>query len=106
MKLTWKRFRKNIPQSVKILKAAYEILWQDELISGANEGETRFSPKQIVLHNNVDNKETTHTYFHEILHAISNEYEVGLTENQVQKLEKALPDFIKVIQRLDRGDKK
>ena len=103
--LTWKKFRKNIPTSVKVLKVAYEILWQDELISGANDGETRFDPPQIVLHNDTNNKKIVHTFMHEFFHAISHEYEVGLTESQVVKLEKALPDLIKIIQKLNGAKK-
>ena len=102
--ISWKRFRKNIPQSVKVLKQAYEVLWQDEYISGTNHGETRFDTHQIVLHNDADNKEVTSTFLHEVFHAVSHEYEIGLTEPQVLKLEKALPDLIKIIQKL--GEKK
>lgn len=100
MKLSWKKFRRNIPTSIKLLKASYEVLWQEDLVSGQNEGETRFDPKQIVLHNNTSQKEAVHTFMHEYFHALSNEYDVGLTESQVVKLEKALPDLLKVILKL------
>ena len=97
MKISWKKFRKNIPTSIKLLKASYEVLWQEELVSGANDGETRFDPKQIVLHNATDQKEVVHTFMYEYFHALSHEYNVNLTETQVRNLERALPDLIKII---------
>lgn len=100
--ISWKRLRKNIPKSVKVLKRAYEILWTDDLVSGSNHGETRFDPAQIVLHNSPNSKEVTYTFMHEFFHAVSYEYDIGLTESQVLKLEKALPDMIKIIKELDQ----
>lgn len=58
-------------------------------------GETRFDVKQIAIKDDQPPKEKVHTYLHELLHAISDEYEVGLTETQVRALEKAIYYILK-----------
>lgn len=71
-------------------KSYYEVLYVDAFVQEDVLGETRFDRKQIVLKDNQRPKEKVHTYIHEILHAISEEYDVNLTETQVRALEKAL----------------
>jgi uncharacterized protein YpuA (DUF1002 family) len=62
----------------------------DSFVDESVLGETRFDPKQIVIKDGQAPKDKVHTYIHELLHAISEEYEVNLTENQVRALERAL----------------
>lgn len=104
--ISWKRLRKNIPSSVKVKKATYEVLWSQEHVSGQNYGETRFDPKQLIIYDDGNDKETVHTFVHELLHAISHEYEINLTEQQVQKLEDSLPVLIQTINTLNNKGKK
>lgn len=95
MKIKWTILKSLIPNKVQFKKAVYEILYTDNFLDGKTLGETRFNPHQIVLKTNESDKETFHTYIHECLHAASNEYEIGLTEGQVRKLEKSIQDWLK-----------
>ena len=94
MKINWVRLRKRIPHLVRFKTAQYRIVWCKELKDG-DHGETTFDNKQITLSEAYGDKETVHTYIHELLHAVSEEYDVGLTEKQVRKLEKAVYWFLK-----------
>jgi hypothetical protein len=89
--VNWKALTKLIPHRVQVSrKSFYEICYVDSFVDESVLGETRFDPKQIVIKDGQPPKEKVHTYIHELLHAISEEYEVGLTENQVRSLERAL----------------
>lgn len=89
-KVNWISLLKRIPHIVTFKKAKYEILWVDKFPDNKTMGETRYDPKQIVIARHPSEKELVHTYIHEVIHAVDNEFEVGLTETQVRKLEKAL----------------
>jgi len=89
--INWKALTKLIPHRVQITrKSFYEICYVDSFVDENVLGETRFDRKQIVIKDDQHPKEKVHTYIHELLHAISAEYEVNLTENQVRALERAL----------------
>jgi hypothetical protein len=51
--------------------------------------------KQILIEQGNKPKLTTTTYFHEVAHAFSHEYDIGLTETQILKIEKALHYILK-----------
>lgn len=90
--VNWKKLRQNIPNTTRAkAKEVVEILWIDEFKNGDTYGETRFNPTQIVINKNQSDKEAIFTLFHEFLHLCDDTYEVGLTEKQVRKLEKAFP---------------
>jgi hypothetical protein len=94
--INWKKYYQNIPSCVKIGNNDYQILWIDEFPKDHEQlGESRFEEKQIVINLNQPIKEAVHTYFHEIIHSISSEYDVNLTEKQVLNLEKSLKDFLR-----------
>lgn len=94
--INWFKYLQNIPPRIKIGKNTYEILWTESFKDKEQVGESRFSDeKQILIKIGQSNKESVHTYFHEVLHAISEEYNVNLTEKQVLNMEKSLKDFIK-----------
>lgn len=93
--INWKRLVKQIPISVSIAKEKYEIVWIQDFKDGTTLGETRFDPKQIVIKSNESPKLTVHVYIHEVIHAISNEFNIGLTESQVLALEEALSTILK-----------
>lgn len=88
----WKKLYKNIPSSIKIGKSIYEILWVNDFHKDHEQlGESRFGEvKQIVINLNQPIKEAVHTYWHEVIHAISVEYNVNMTEKQVRAFEKSL----------------
>jgi hypothetical protein len=94
--INWKKYYKNIPSSIKINKATYEVLWTNDFPKDHDQlGESRFGEvKQIVINLNQPIKEAVHTYFHEMIHAISVEYEVNMTEKQVRAFEKSLKVFV------------
>jgi hypothetical protein len=94
MKKNFSSLKKNIPNKVRVKpRIFYEVLWSEDFHfdkeGQKTYGITRFDPRQIVINKNQPDKESCHTYFHEFLHAVSHEYEVNLTENQVIALEKS-----------------
>jgi hypothetical protein len=95
--INWKKYYKNIPSSIKIGKSIYEIVWLNDFHKDEHQlGESRFGPlKQIVINLNQPIKEAVHTYFHELIHVLSYEYDANLTENQVRSLERGLKDIIR-----------
>lgn len=99
--ISWKKYRRNIPNYISFNKSKYELLYTDDFKDGKTLGETRWDPKQIVLMNGRPDKETVHTVFHECIHAISYEYGVNMTETQVLAFEKALPDLIRLFQTVE-----
>ena len=96
--INWKKLHKSIPPAVKIGKHEYRILWITEFPKDCKQlGETAFGDeKQIVINLNQSTKEIVYTLFHEILHAISFEYNTNLTEKQVLAMEKSLRDVINI----------
>lgn len=95
--INWNRYYKLIPSSVKIGKNVYEILWCDEFPKDKKQlGESRFAEsKQILISLNQPVKEAVHTYWHELLHTLSFEYDANLSEKQVKALEKGLYFILK-----------
>lgn len=86
--VNWKQMVKKIPSKVQISKnKSYEIVWIDSFENETVLGETRFDKNQIVIKKHLSPKMTTVTYLHEVIHAISAEHDVQLTENQVLALE-------------------
>jgi len=95
-RINWKAFKERIPARVQVgARRFFEIVWVQSFSDPSIFGETRFSPDQIALRAVDSEKEICHTYYHELLHAFSDQYEVGLTEAQVMKLEKALHYILK-----------
>lgn len=95
MRVNWKARRKEIPHRVQIGKTWYEIVWVSDFADGKTLGETRFNPPQIALISGLTDKLTVSVYGHEVIHAISEEFKAGLTENQVLALEQAIPSILK-----------
>lgn len=97
MKIIWKKLRTKIPTHVTVNKHVYEVLWCESFADPSVVGEKRVNPNQIVLKTGETDKETVMTFGHELIHAIADEYQAGITESQVQKLERAIPDLIKIL---------
>lgn len=93
--INWTKLKRRIPSKVVIGDYAYEVLFIDEFKSPSTLGETRLEDKQIVLKNGQTPKELVKTYLHECLHAVSEEFDVGLTEQQILKMEEALSFILK-----------
>lgn len=95
--INWLKYYNKIPSRIKIGTASYNVLWVDEFPKDKRQlGETSFiGEKQIVIKLGQSHKEAVHTYWHEILHAISEEFDAGLSEKQVQRLEKSLSSILK-----------
>lgn len=104
--INWKKYYKNIPSSVKIGKSTYEIVWVNDFHKDEHQlGESRFGAlKQIVINLNQPIKEAVHTYWHEVVHAISYEYDINMTEKQVRKFEKSLKDIVQNSNLFKQGD--
>lgn len=94
--INWSSYYKKIPAQVKIGLNTYAISWVDEFPKDHTQlGETVFGDqKQIKININQSIKEAVHTYWHEILHCLSEEYKANLTEKQVLALEKGLRDIL------------
>lgn len=96
MSIKWKALHKRIPISVQVSsRRSFEIVWVEGFPDTLVLGETRFNPDQIAIKTNEPIRETVKTYLHELLHAIDDEYGVGLTEAQVIKLEASLTAVLK-----------
>lgn len=94
--INWEIKRKQIPHRVQVGPRRYfEILWVDSFVKDDTLGETRFFEKQIVIKKGMSDKLTVITYIHEYFHAISDCYDIKLTENQILALEKAFPYLFK-----------
>ena len=106
-RIDYHKIIKNIPHQLWIKsKTTFEVLFSDNIRTDNNVlGETRFDTKQIIIKNNQSPKETTHTFWHEALHAIGDEVGANLTEAQVRALEKAFPAFYRLFKDLDKGNK-
>lgn len=86
--VNWKKMVTKIPSKVQIAKnKTYEIVWIDSFENEKVLGETRFDKNQIVIKKQLSPKTTIVTYLHEVIHAVSAEHDVELTENQVLALE-------------------
>lgn len=89
--VNWKALYKRIPIAIQLTKRVkYDVTWTRPDPSLDHIGITHLEAKHIVLNLELKAKEAVHTYLHEVLHAISQEYEVNLSEKQVLALEKAL----------------
>ena len=96
MNVNWKSLFKRIPVSIQLTRTIkYVITWTRSDPSLDHIGRTHTDTKQIVVNMDLKPKMAVHTYIHEVIHAISEEYEVGLTEKQVLALEKALYFILK-----------
>ena len=96
MKVNWTTLRRRIPNRVQLKpKVFYEIVWVSKDDKAPNVGETRPDNRQIVLELGHSDRETVHTYLHELAHAVSCEYELGLTESQVLTMEKSIYYLLK-----------
>lgn len=94
--IDWAKLKKKIPSKVHLRRGVYyEIVWMSKDENRKTVGETRYDTRQIAIQLEQSDKEAVHTYLHEIAHAISGEYDIGLTESQVIKFEQAVYYLLK-----------
>lgn len=93
--------RTNIPNKIKTgIKKFFDVLWSDGLSDTKGKflyGKTEFEPNKIIINADQADKDAVLTFFHECIHAIDHDHEIGLTEDQVIKLEKCFPYFREII---------
>jgi hypothetical protein len=95
-RVDYRKLVKQIPHRIQLqTKSFYEILWVDSFKDIKVMGETRFEPRQIVIRKGMTPKETVVTFLHEVAHAYSEEFNMGLTENQILNFEKGLYYLLK-----------
>lgn len=94
-RFNWKQKVKKIPAKVQVApKVWYQVCWQKEILDTKGNplyGITDLDNKIITIRMDMSPKLTVETYFHEITHAFSEEFGLGLTENQVLGLEHIIP---------------
>lgn len=102
-KINWNRLARNLPTKVKVgNKIHYEVLAIKDFHGEKMYGETRFEPRQIVIREKMGPKITVETFFHEFLHALSEEHHLNLTEEQVLNFEHTLPYIFELMRKLER----
>lgn len=80
-----------IPSHIRLTaKRDYEVTYINNFKDPKQLGECRWEPPQIVIKTGQSDKENFSTVLHEIIHAVSFEEDINLTETQVLKLEKGL----------------
>lgn len=92
----WKKLTKRIPIQIQLSKNVnYEIVFVEDFVDGNTLGETTFDRKQIRIKQGQSPKMTMTVFFHELLHAVSEECGANLTENQILALEKSFHYILK-----------
>jgi hypothetical protein len=76
-------------------KRHYTVTFTDEIAGRPDVlGECHHEPPIILLKSKQSEKEVFSTLIHELVHVFDFEYDINLTETQVQKLEKAVIRFL------------
>ena len=98
-RVDWKHKASLIPSKIQIgPKTFYDIVWQKEIVDTKGNqlcGLADLNNKIITIKLDMSPRLTVETYIHEIIHSVSDQYELGLTENQVLSMEKALAYILK-----------
>lgn len=99
-RVNWKNLASRIPSKVQVgPRKFYDVLWQEEIIDTKGNhlhGLADLTNKIIIIQMNQPARITVETFLHEMSHVISEEFGLGLTEQQVLDLEKAMPYLLKV----------
>jgi hypothetical protein len=81
----------TVPPRVRITaKITYEVVWTDAFKFERQLGECDPNTKQIKIKTGMNARKQYFVYLHEVLHAISFEADLELTEKQVEGLENSL----------------
>lgn len=99
MSISWAKLKKQIPSRIMIArKKWYDVVWSTNLTNYQGKqlyGATSQDPPVITIQTGMSPKLTVITYLHELAHALSFEYDLDLTEKQIQKLEKSFYYLLK-----------
>lgn len=91
MKKNLSSLKKNIPNKIRTAsRKSFEVLWatgMQDTQGNMLHGRTEFDPKRIIINTEQSDSESVLTFFHEAIHALDHDHEIGLTEAQVVKLE-------------------
>jgi len=97
----WRKLVKRIPSKVQIArKLFYDVVWVSEfrdnngVINESYVGLCDKNKRIIYILNTLSNKEKVLTYLHELIHAFSDENDIGITERQVGLIEKKCLTFV------------
>ncbi len=102
MRINWRKLASNIPPHIRISsKTVYEVLFIKQFDRKDTWGETRFKERQIILKKGLTNKQLVETFYHECLHALSDEHGLNLSEEQVINSESTLPYIMKLVELLE-----
>jgi hypothetical protein len=92
-----KRKYPTVPSHIRITaKRDYEVTYINNFKDPIQLGECRWEPPQIVIKAGQCDKEMFSTVLHEVIHAISFEEDINLTEKQVLKFEKGILRVLKL----------
>ena len=96
MSIKWKTLEQAIPSKVRVKAKTPHIHIGYKALGEKNRlGEYWPTEKIIWIEPMQKSKDVVCTYLHELIHCISDEYDIRLTEKQVLKLEEALPFILK-----------
>jgi len=85
--------KKNELMSVKIGPELYRAYTVPSFKNG-NMGRCYYSKSEIVISEAYEERKQRNTLWHEIIHAISDTYQIGLTEEQVRMMEVGIVGLI------------
>lgn len=80
----------RLPRYHDIGPRRYKIIRVPAMAGGVALGETSIYAEEIRLAPQINNRATARVFLHEDIHAINEEYEIELTENQVSRLANGL----------------
>lgn len=89
-KVNWTKLTKKIPNSFKAGKNTFKVNFINKFDDGNYVGLSDWNNRCIYIKKNQSKQETVKTYLHECLHIFSDEFNIKLSEKQVQGLEKTL----------------
>lgn len=92
--INWKSLSKRIPKKFKVGRKTFKVQWVNEFPDKKQVGESDWNNKIIYLKKKQSKSELVHTYIHEVIHIVSDEFELKISEKQVRGLEKTLRFWI------------
>lgn len=92
-----KKTKLKLPDEVKVRNETYRILKAKGVLLDDPECVGYCDPEHRVIAINVEQteKQQLRTFIHEILHALSDEFNIDIKHKSIYKLEKAIYRFIK-----------
>lgn len=81
---------KKLPKKIKVGRHSYSVKYMEEIEEGKLLGVCYLDDKRIEVAMEKGQREAESTILHEMLHAISEEYDLNLSEKRVIQLEKGL----------------